>query len=140
MARNLRQTGAMAFQLPATQQAVVEDANGKAKFVDSTPLPPLLPGTLVVKTEAVALNPMDNKMGEAFPTPGAVIGCDFAGIVIAVHQGTKTNINIGDRVCGMIHGSNTGEPTNGAFAEYVRARPELLIRVPKQCLLKRPLH
>lgn len=70
MAPSFRQTAAAAFQLPATQQAVVEDANGKPKLVDNISLPTLLPGTLLVKTEAVALQPMDSKMGEAFPTPG----------------------------------------------------------------------
>lgn len=60
-----------------------------------------------------------------------MIGCDFAGTVIAIHQDTKTNIQMGDRVCSVVHGSNPGDPTNGAFAECVRARPELLLRVPK---------
>jgi NADPH:quinone reductase-like Zn-dependent oxidoreductase len=84
----------------------------------------------MVKTVAVALNPSDHKMGTTFPTPGAVIGMDFSGIVASIHPGTETDLHVGDRVCGMVHGSNPGDLTNGAFAEYVRVRPSLLLRVP----------
>lgn len=85
----------------------------------------------MVKTVALALNPSDHKMGAAFPAPGAVIGMDFAGIVVSIPPTTKTDLCIGDRVCGIVHGSNPSEISNGAFAEYTRARPELLLRVPE---------
>jgi NADPH:quinone reductase-like Zn-dependent oxidoreductase len=70
-------------------------------------------------------------MGAAFPTPGAVVGMDFAGSIVAIHKDTKTNFRIGERVCGIVHGSNPAERANGAFAEYVRAKPELVLRVPQ---------
>ena len=38
---------------------------------------PLKPGTGLVETIIVALNPGDYKMGAAFPIPGAVIDMDF---------------------------------------------------------------
>ncbi|KAF7867315.1 hypothetical protein EAF04_005398 [Stromatinia cepivora] len=41
--------------LPSSQQAIVQDASGKAKFAEDVPVPPLLPGTILVKTIAVAI-------------------------------------------------------------------------------------
>lgn len=117
--------------LPTSQTAIVQDDNGAPKISYGVPLPSLRDGTVMVKTVAIALNPSDHKMGATFPTPGAIIGMDFSGIVAAIHPNTKTHLQIGDRVCGMVHGSNPSDPTNGAFAEYIRVRPELLLRVPR---------
>ncbi|POS75425.1 zinc-binding dehydrogenase [Diaporthe helianthi] len=117
-------------ELPTLQLAIVQDENGAPKTANIS-LPGLKPGAIIVKTVAVALNPSDHKMGAAFPSPGAVVGMDFSGIVAAIHPETKTDLKIGDRVCGMAQGSNPGDPSNGAFAQYVRARPEILLRVPK---------
>jgi NADPH:quinone reductase-like Zn-dependent oxidoreductase len=76
----------------AFQSAIVQDQRGNPKFVNSQPLPQLVAGTVLVKTAAVALNPSDHKMGLNFPTPGAVVGIDFAGTVVAsksAHRGVS---------------------------------------------------
>ncbi|ORY55899.1 zinc-binding dehydrogenase family oxidoreductase [Pseudomassariella vexata] len=117
--------------LPMSQTALIQDDNGAPRLAVDVPLPSLKAGTVIVKTVAIALNPSDYKMGAAFPTPGAIIGMDFSGIVASIHPDTKTVLHIGDQVCGMVHGSNPSDPTNGAFAEYIRVRPELLLRVPR---------
>ncbi|KAM7215488.1 Enoyl reductase LovC [Rhypophila decipiens] len=121
--------------LPCTQTAVTQSDTGSPRLTHGVPLPDLLPGTVIVKTVAVALNPSDNKMGAAFPTPGAIVGMDFSGTIAAVHPSLSTaddaRLTIGNRVCGMVHGSNPGDPTNGAFAQYVRTKPELLLTLPK---------
>lgn len=116
--------------LPKSQSALVQNANGAPKLADGVSLPTLTAGTVIVKTVAVALNPADHKMGTAFPTPGAIIGMDFSGLVAEIHPDTQTGLRVGDRVCGQVHGSNPGDPSNGAFAEYTRARADLLLRVP----------
>lgn len=116
--------------LPDWQTALVQDDNGAPRLADRVPLPSLKAGTVIVKTFAVALNPSDYKMGATFPTPGAIVGMDFSGIVASIHPDTTTDLHVGDRVCGMVHGSNPTDPTNGAFAEYTRIRPELLLQVP----------
>ena len=98
-------------------------------------------------------------MPTSFPTPGAVCGCDFAGRVVRIpddHDGinngdestengcTRTNghaVNnnssgrtgfwsLGDRVLGVVHGSNPSDPSTGAFAEFVAAEADLVLRVP----------
>lgn len=117
--------------LPSIQTAVIQDPYGAPAVIDSLPLPPLLPGTVLVRTVAVALNPCDYKMGTSFPTPGAIIGNDFAGIVVAIDTQTETVFRIGDRVCGLVHGSNPADTSNGAFAQYVRAHVDLLLRIPE---------
>lgn len=122
--------------LPKSQLAIVQDEHGAPNLSNGIPLPVLKPGTVIVKTVAIALNPSDYKMGANFPTPGAVVGMDFSGIVTAIHPATETDLKVDDRVCGMVQGSNPGDPTNGAFAQYIRARPELLLRVPHPLLME----
>jgi hypothetical protein len=70
-------------------------------------------------------------MGAALPSPGAIIGNNFAGTVVRIHPDTTTEIHVGDVVCGTVHGSNPLDPTTGAFAQYIRASVELVFRVPK---------
>ena len=41
----------------------------------------------------------------------------------------KTDLSLGDRICGMVHGRNPSDVANRAFAEYTRTRPELWLRV-----------
>lgn len=122
-------------QLPKLHCAIVENSQGRPTLLGGKPLPPLLPGTLLVKTKAVALNPSDFKMGMSFPVPGAVIGTDFVGEIVQIHNlvgELRPDLNIGDIVCGLVHGSNPGDPGNGAFAEYIRVPASLAIKCPKE--------
>lgn len=120
--------------IPDTQHAVVQDSNGKPILVDNAAIPPLKPATILVRTKAVALNPSDYKMGSKFPSPGAIVGMDFAGIIVTMGLGTveiRPDLKIGDSVCGSVHGSNPADRENGAFAEYIRATADLVIKIPK---------
>ncbi|MCJ1477278.1 hypothetical protein MMC13_005949 [Lambiella insularis] len=114
---------------PATQRAIVQAAKGTL-IVSNTPLPPLLPGWVLVQTAAVALNPADHKMPANFPAPGATAGWDFAGTIVRVCPPLAAPLRVGDRVCGAVHGSNPSDHETGAFAEYVRAEADLLLKVP----------
>ena len=126
---------------PVTQRLLHQpSANGGLPLVLShdAPLhplsPPLASGELLVRTEAVALNPTDYKMAQNFNTPDCVAGCDFAGVVVA--SGSSSDniegaIRIGDHVCGAVHGNNPLRPTDGAFAEYIRCEADLLVKIPK---------
>ncbi|KAI0145052.1 zinc-binding dehydrogenase [Xylariaceae sp. FL1272] len=114
-----------------TQRAVVQDSAGLPTIVNNAAMPTSRPDYILVKVLAVALNPSDNKMGTAFPIPGAVIGMDFVGRVVEVVVTEEANdLAVGDLVCGATHGSNPGYPSNGSFAEYVRAPAGLVLRVP----------
>ena len=112
------------------QRAIVQDEDGSPKLVEDAPIPELLPGTVLVETTAVALNPFDHKMGAASPSPGAVIGNDFAGTVVAFGTSAEAELAVGDLVCGTVHGSNAADRSNGAFALYLRVPSNLVLRVP----------
>ncbi|XXG99677.1 hypothetical protein Hte_006018 [Hypoxylon texense] len=110
-------------------RVLAQDASGSPIIATGAAIQ-LLPGTVLVKVCAVGLNPSDYKTGPAFPAPGAVIGMDFAGSVVDIAPGTRTTFQPGDRVCGVVYGSNSLAPDVGAFAEYVRADVDFLLRVP----------
>ncbi|RYP08469.1 hypothetical protein DL764_001895 [Monosporascus ibericus] len=114
--------------IPSTRRAITEDADGKGKIVN-IPVPDLIPGTVLIKTKAVALNPGDYKIGAAFPAPGAVVGHDFAGTIVAIANGTETDLRPGDMVCGVSNGSDPGTPENGAFASYLRTFAPQVMRL-----------
>ncbi|KAJ2992169.1 hypothetical protein NUW58_g2259 [Xylaria curta] len=115
---------------PEFQRAIVQDASGNPQIVVDAVIPPLFPGTVLVKTAAVALNPTDHKTGAAFPAPGAVVGMDFSGTIVDIHPDTQTSFALGDSVCGVVYGSNPSARDDGAFADYVRVHTDFLLRVP----------
>jgi NADPH:quinone reductase-like Zn-dependent oxidoreductase len=65
----------------------------------------LEPQEILIKTGAVALNPVDTKLIGDFVTPGVMFGFDCAGTVVAVGSGVTSNVKVGDRVCGSASGS-----------------------------------
>ena len=120
--------------LPPRHKAIVQGPGGTPTIVPSAPLPTIEPDMILVKTVAVALNPTDVKMHANFPSPGATVGCDFAGVVVRVGAAVAASrwspLQVGDRVCGAVHGSNPVDHQTGAFAEYVRAAANLVLKVP----------
>lgn len=65
---------AVSIDLPKTQRAIV--ANEKLDYCvrDDVPLPPLADDCVIIKTEAIGLNPVDTKMVGPFVAEGAVYG------------------------------------------------------------------
>lgn len=118
--------------LPSKQTAIVQHENGELKVTRDVPLPKVGADIVLVKVHAVALNPCDYKMASRFPSPGAVDGCDFSGTVVA--QGPVAekirSFQVGDRVCGAVHGSNPIDHQSGSFAEYVAIDAEFLFKIP----------
>ncbi|KAK6065876.1 zinc-binding dehydrogenase [Seiridium cupressi] len=104
-------------QLPATQHAIQQDSKGRTYLNDEAAVPPLPSGYILVKSFAVGLNPSDHKLATKFPIPGAYIGGDFS--------------KHGTLVSGVAIGFNPrNRKTNGTFAEYVRIRADLVLRLP----------
>lgn len=117
---------------PKLQTALIQSTNGESKPVlsYSTPIPDLTStNDILVKVTAVALNPTDYKMPQHHPVPGATMGCDFTGTVVATGPSVG-NLSPGTRVCGAVHGSNPAYPQNGAFSEFLVADSRLVLRVP----------
>lgn len=88
----------------STQKAVVHVSQGISELRSDVPLPKL-PGDnwILVKTKAVALNPTDWKNIERATAPGAIAGCDYAGIVEEVSKDV-ISLKVGDRVAGFARG------------------------------------
>jgi len=108
--------------------AVVSPGSGKDASVQQKPVPKINANEVLVKTQAAALNPTDWKHMRYISPEGAIMGCDFSGIVKDVGPDVK-DIKVGDRVASAVHGSCY--PAVGAFAEYLKADAKLLWKVPE---------
>ncbi|KAF5137961.1 Trans-enoyl reductase ccsC [Metarhizium anisopliae] len=120
---------ASAVSLPIARTAIVEGDDHRLRIEHNAPLLSLQPDEVLVHVMAVAINPCDYKMHERFPCPGAVDGCDFAGVIVALGSDV-TKWSIGDRVCGAVHGSNPLRPESGAFADYIPCESEFTLKIP----------
>lgn len=142
--------------IPQHQTAIIADPSGNFAVSDSTRVPDLEPDEILIKTSAVALNPVDTKLVGGFVTPGCVFGFDCAGIVVAIGSDVHKDLKVGDRVCGSASGSKTPfhdvserlddfltvyvvnkeKPLGGAFAEYVKLVGDLTFKVPDDMSLE----
>lgn len=115
--------------------------------VAEAPMPTPGPDEVVVRTRAVALNPVDwfiQTMGIIVPADGgypAVIGCDLAGEVVSIGSNVNNTNETemfapGDRVCGLAGGHEAGDFTSGAFQLYAKADKGLLAKIPDKVSYK----
>ncbi|KAI1172040.1 GroES-like protein [Nemania sp. FL0916] len=120
------------WSLPKCQKAIIAQGPGQLAIRTDVPVPVLEPDMAIVKTEAVAINPADAKMLDYSAAAGAIHGYDFAGVVVALGADALAagNLAVGDRVAGLVHGMNKLRPDIGAFAEYVGACADLLLKIP----------
>jgi aspyridone synthetase trans-acting enoyl reductase len=118
------------MQAGAVMKALVGGESGGYQLADDIDIPVPKPGTMLCRVHAVALSPYDAKIVDYSNTPGAVGGCDFAGIVVSVGQGV-TRFKAGDRLLAVTFGLNASDRTAGAFAEYALATEDLSCHVPE---------
>ncbi|GMK57894.1 hypothetical protein CspeluHIS016_0407280 [Cutaneotrichosporon spelunceum] len=119
------------MSVPKTMKAVVENSAQDGVVVKDIPIPPLEDNEVLIKVHHVTLNPTDWKHVDALSTTDSIIGCDYAGTVVAVpgsvaHQ--RDHIKIGTRVAGWVHGGHY--KTRGAFAEYLKVPADLTFPIP----------
>ena len=87
-----------------TTKAIVYVDKGKAEIKDVS-LPVLRDDYILVKVNAVGLNPTDWKhIDLGLTEPGSRVGCDYAGVVEAVGSKVEKKFKKGDRICGVVHG------------------------------------
>ncbi|KAL4884293.1 chaperonin 10-like protein [Aspergillus karnatakaensis] len=115
--------------LPTTQTAVVA-RKGHYAIVANAPIPPLEPDSILIRTEAVAINPVDLNTVTNFDYDGTTGGFDVAGTVVAVGREVDNGLHEGDRVGATVHGMNSLRPADGAFAQYVVTPADLAIKIP----------
>ncbi|KAK5053050.1 hypothetical protein LTR84_002024 [Exophiala bonariae] len=107
---------------------------GQPTLVSDRPVPLIRDGDVLVEVETVALNPTDWKHLEyKLVEDGCLVGCDFAGRVVEVGKSVNKPLSRGDRVAGVAHGGNSfiGRHEDGAFAEYIVAKGDILIKLPE---------
>lgn len=109
-----------------------------AETLELTELPTPAPkrGEVLVKVQAIGVNPVDWKMRTSGPLrlaarllgpkPPVVIGVDFAGVVESVGPGV-TRAAPGERVVG---GTNFSRGQRGSYADTVLVREDQLCRIP----------
>jgi len=90
-----------------SNHAIVIKQAGEAEILEVT-VPKLRDDYINVRVHAVALNPTDWKHVDYLASPGARVGCDYAGVVEEVGKKVTKNFKKGDRVTGFCHGSNAG--------------------------------
>ncbi|CZT02537.1 related to toxD gene [Rhynchosporium agropyri] len=117
--------------IPAKQSAIIALPNGELGISNDVPVPHVDDDLVLVKTVAVAVNPVDAKMVGPMASTGAISGCDFAGIVVKIGAKSGEYLKIGDRVAGVVHPMNPMRPDIGAFAEYVGATADFTLRLPE---------
>ena len=85
----------------------------------------------LIKIEAAALNRADLMQREGdYPPPAGCpewMGLEVAGTVVEMGNGAKaaSSLRVGDKVCALLGG--------GGYAEYVSARYDMLMPVPRNC-------
>jgi NADPH:quinone reductase-like Zn-dependent oxidoreductase len=120
-------------RFPLNQSAIVGLADGGLGISHEASLPLLEDDMILVKNEAVAVNPIDTKLVGKLCTENAVAGMDFAGTVVALGRNVKAAaaIHVGDRVCGAVQGMHSLTPAVGAFAQYVGATDAVTLKLPE---------
>lgn len=112
-------------------QAITVAAKHGPAILERRPRPQVRPGYMLVRTVAVALNPVDAMMSDyGIAEPGYLQGCDYAGIVEEVGAGVRRDFKAGDRVCGCSRSGNADHPGDGTFAEYIVVKADIAVHIP----------
>ncbi|KAJ4299060.1 Trans-enoyl reductase actts2 [Kalmusia sp. IMI 367209] len=113
----------------STRKAVLHKSKGVAEIRSDVPTPKLRDDYILVKTKAVALNPTDWRSLHGNTSPGAVVGCDYSGIIEEIGNAVTAPFKKGEKVAGFIFGANPRNHDDGAFADRVTAKGDLQIRI-----------
>ncbi|TLS27020.1 hypothetical protein PpBr36_04730 [Pyricularia pennisetigena] len=121
----------MATTLPSRRYGLLISKPGELRM-SALEMPQLSPGQVLIKTACVALHPSDAKIVAAGFHRSCLAGLDFAGTVVAVGPGEMPGsvVVVGARVCGVVCGYSEMGGSMGAFADYIVAEAEFLLRVP----------
>lgn len=90
------------------------------------------PGEILVKNEAVAINPVDGNLQYMaffplkYPT---ILGQDVAGVVVAVGPGV-TRFQVGDRVVGHAASMASGRQQDGGFQLHTTIQTNMASPIP----------
>jgi len=114
---------------PSNMQAIKSISNGKAE-IKEVPLPQMRDDYILVKVNAVALNPTDWKHIDYLAHENSTVGCDYAGTVVEVGSAVTKKFSKGDRIAGFAHGTSATREEDGTFAEYAMVKGDIQIKIP----------
>jgi len=116
------------LKIPKTHRAVIVQADGTVK-TEELPIPVAGENEILVKVSAIAVNPTDWKHARRSTSPGTILGCDFAGIVVQVGPDPHVPVRIGDKVAASLRGGVDTE--RGGFAQYDKVYADLAWAIPE---------
>lgn len=67
---------------------------------------------------------------------GAMVGCDYAGIVEEVGNKVTSDVKVGDAIFGITHGANDSNHEDGCFAEHCVAKDGMFAKKAPQMSLE----
>lgn len=106
---------------------------GEPLLIGPTKLPAVGPGEILVKNEAVAINPLDYILQDMAALPWldypVIAGSDVAGTVVALGEGVD-RFAVGDRVLGQAVGTTVNQPAQGAFQQHTVVLAHMAAPVP----------
>jgi NADPH:quinone reductase-like Zn-dependent oxidoreductase len=117
-----------------TMKALILEAEARTANVRQISTPSPGAGEVLIKVEAISLNPIDPLYVEhPLASSGRTIGSDFAGKIDSLGPNIPPagNLKIGDRVAGFLQGACSVNDRPGAFAEYVVIPWDLVWKVPQ---------
>lgn len=120
------------LSLPKRQTAIIAQGPGQLSVQHNAPVPALASDMVMVKTAAVAINPVDVKALDYSAASGCIMGFDFAGTIVALGTDAvaQGRLAVGDRVAGVVYGMDKLQPDVGAFAQYIGALADLTLKLP----------
>jgi NADPH:quinone reductase-like Zn-dependent oxidoreductase len=116
----------------SNEAAWITEKQAKPLQVKEAPMPKAGPNEVVIKNQAVAINPVDWKIQEAgiflqkYPN---IIGTDVAGEIHEVGEGV-THVKKGDRVIAHAFSLLTNNPAHGAFQLYTLHEALVVAKLP----------
>ncbi|KAH7115059.1 chaperonin 10-like protein [Dendryphion nanum] len=126
-----RVTAAPLYQIPAMQtQLLLHKAKQPYEIDNEREIPELRSGELLVRVEAIGLNPIDWKSAEygfALPAFPCVNGREFVGRVIKQHSTKRPDIHLGDTILSVC--TDYRDFRKSAFQEYAIVDDFMAIKV-----------
>lgn len=108
---------------------------GEPLAIGPAELPALARGEILVRNEAVAINPLDYFLQDMALLPWLdypiIAGSDVAGTVVAIGEGVD-HFAVGDRVLGQAVGTTVNQPAQGAFQQHTVVIAHMAAPIPDE--------
>jgi NADPH:quinone reductase-like Zn-dependent oxidoreductase len=122
--------------MPHNTAAWIVGPKSTPLIVREAPYPCPRSDEVIIRTGAVAINPLDFKIPDHNPSVAGkpiqyptILGADLAGTVVSVGSDVPTQ-KVGERVIANAPGVSTGNPSMSAFQHFVVLHESLAIPIP----------